>query len=53
MVQSWKLYNNEYIIASTQITNTEMFAFIAALLFKLLSSKFCLKTEKTIETLKK
>ena len=26
-VQSCKLYNNKYTIASTQITNTEIFAF--------------------------
>ena len=25
--QSWKLYNDKYMIASTQITNTEIFAF--------------------------
>ena len=30
---------NKYMIASTQITNTEIFAFIAALIFKLLSRK--------------
>ena len=28
-VQSCKLYNNKYMIASTQITNAETFAFIA------------------------
>ena len=39
-VQSCKLYNNKYIIASTEITNTEIFAFIAVLVFKLLSRKF-------------
>ena len=38
-VQSCKLYNNKYVIASTQITNTEIFAFIAVLVFKLLSRK--------------
>ena len=38
-VQSCKLYNNKYKIASTQITNTEIFAFIAVLVFKLLSRK--------------
>ena len=27
-VQSCKLYNNKYMIASTQIKNTEIFAFI-------------------------
>ena len=30
-VQLCKLYNNKYIIASTQITNTEIFALIAVL----------------------
>ena len=38
-VQSCKLYNNKYLIASTQITNTEIFTFIAVLVFKLLSCK--------------
>ena len=38
-VQSCKLYNNKYVIASTQITNTEIFEFIAVLVFKLLSRK--------------
>ena len=38
-VHSCKLYNNKYMIASTQITNTEIFAFIAVLGFKLLSRK--------------
>ena len=33
-VRSWKLYNNKYIIASTQITKTEILAFIGALIFK-------------------
>ena len=38
-VQSWKLYN-KYMIASTHITNTEIFAFIDVLVFlKLLSRK--------------
>ena len=40
------------MIASTQITNAEVFAFIAVLVFKLLTRNFCLKTEKTIETVK-
>ena len=35
-VQSCKLYNNIYMIVSTQIVNTEIFAFIAGLVFKLL-----------------
>ena len=38
-VPSCKLYNNKYMIAPTQITNTEIFAFIAVLVFKLLSRK--------------
>ena len=39
--QSWKLYNNKYMIASTPIpnTDTEIFAFTAVLVFKLLSRK--------------
>ena len=45
-VQSYKLYNNKYMIASTQITNTEIFAFIAVLVFKLLSRKVLLKNRK-------
>ena len=39
MIQSCKLYNNKYMIASIQITNTEIFAFIAILVFQLLSRK--------------
>ena len=38
-VQLCKLYNNKYRIASPQITNTEILAFIAVLVFKLLSRK--------------
>ena len=38
-VQSCKLYINKYMITSTQTTNTEIFAFIAVLVFKLLSCK--------------
>ena len=38
-VQSCKLNNNNYIIASTQIAKIEIFAFIAALVLKLLSRK--------------
>ena len=38
-VQSYKLCNKRYMIASTQITNTEVFAFIAVLVLKLLSRK--------------
>ena len=32
-------YNNKYMIASTQIVNTENFSFIAVTVFKLLSRK--------------
>ena len=38
-VQSCKLYNNKYMIASKQITSTKIFAFIAAPVLKLLSRK--------------
>ena len=38
-LQSCKFYNNKYTIVSTQITNTEIFTFIAALVFRLLSRK--------------
>ena len=37
--QSCKLNNNKYMITSTQITNTEIFAFITVLVFKLLNRK--------------
>ena len=36
-VQSCRLYNNKYMIASTQITNSETFAVVAVLVFKLLT----------------
>ena len=32
-VQLYKLYNNKYLIALTQITNIEIFASIAVLVF--------------------
>ena len=38
-VESCKLYNNKYMITLTQIGNSEIFAFIAVLVFKLLSHK--------------
>ena len=38
-VLSCKLYNNKYMTTSTQITNTEIFAFIAVLVFKLMRCK--------------
>ena len=37
--QSCKLYNRKYMIALTQATNTEIFAFIAVRAFKLLNRK--------------
>ena len=52
-IQSCKLYNKQYIIASTQITSTEIFAFIAILVFNLLNCKFLFIKEKTIATVKK
>ena len=45
-VQSCKLYNNKYRIASTQITNTEIFAFIALLVFRSLSRKVLFMNRK-------
>ena len=41
------------MIASTKTTNTEIFTFMAVLVFMLLSCKVFLSTEKTIETVKK
>ena len=38
-VQSCKLYNNKHMIASTQITKTEIFAFTPVLVYKLMSRK--------------
>ena len=38
-VQSCKSYNNKYMIALTQITNSEIFVIIAVLVYKLLSRK--------------
>ena len=37
--QSCKSYYNKYMMTSTQIANMEIFAFIAILVFKLLSRK--------------
>ena len=53
VVQPSKLYNNKYMIASTKVTTTEILAMIVVLVFRLLSCKVCLKTGKTIETVKK
>ena len=38
-VQSCKWYDKKSMLASTQITNTEIFTFAAAVVFKLLSDK--------------
>ena len=46
-VQSCKLYN-KYIIASTQTTNIEIFAFLVVLVFKLLSRKVLFVNRKDI-----
>ena len=45
-IQSCKLYNNKYIIALTQIANIKIFAFIAALVFELLSRNVLLINKK-------
>ena len=50
-VQSCKLYNKKYnMIALTQITNSEIFAFIAVLVLSYWTVKFYLPTWKVIET---
>ena len=49
-VQSFKLYNSKYMIASTQITNTKIFAFIAVLVFKLLDRKVLVNYCKVINS---
>ena len=58
MVQSYKLYNNKYMIASaqitrTEITSTEIFVFIAVLVFQLLNHKVLFINRKKMETVKK
>ena len=45
-VKSCKLYNNKYIIALTQITNTEIFAFKAIVVFKLLNHEVLFTNRK-------
>ena len=45
-IESCKLHNNNYIIASTQMTNTEIFALMAVLVFKLLRRKVLLIKRK-------
>ena len=54
-LQPCRWYNNKYMIASTQTTSIEVFLFITVLVFFLScwAVKFCLETEKTIETIKK
>ena len=46
-VQSCKLYNNKYIIASTQTTNAEILTFIAVLFFILLHRKVLFMKRKS------
>ena len=46
-VQSCKLYNNKYMIASIQLTNTEIFVLITVLIFKLMSRKVLFINKKT------
>ena len=41
------------MIALTQITNTEILAFVTVLVFMLMSFKVLLLTEKTLEIVKK
>ena len=52
-VQSCKLYNNKYMIVSTQITNTKIFSFIPVLVFKLLSRKVLFTNRKDKRNCKK
>ena len=49
-VQSGKLYNNKYKIASKQIKNTEVFAFITVIDFNLLSRKILFINRKDSRT---
>ena len=46
-LQAWRnLYDNKYMIASTQITKTGIFAFISVLVLKLLSGEVLLTNRK-------
>ena len=45
-VQPCKLYKNEYVIASVQTTNTEIFVCMAFLVFTILSRKILSKNSK-------
>ena len=47
-LQSCKLYNNKHMIASTQITKTEIFAIMVVLVLKLLSRKILFIDRKDI-----
>ena len=47
-LQSCKLYNNKYMIASTQITKTEIFVLMVVLVLKLLSRKVLFIDRKDI-----
>ena len=50
---SCKLYNDKYMVASTQIANTETFAFIAFLVFMLFNRKVLFLNRKKIDIIKK
>ena len=50
---SCKLCNNKYMTASTQISNTESFTFITALVFKILSRKVLFINKKRQQKLLK
>ena len=50
LVQSCKLYNKKYMIASTKITNTEIFTLIAVLVFE--PSSFVNKQKRQQKLLK-
>ena len=52
-VQSCKWYNNKYMFALTQIANTDTFAFIDLLVFKLLSRKVLFINRKDNRNCKK
>ena len=51
-IQSCKLCNNKYMIASTQITNTGIFTLIAVLVFNLLIRKVLFINRKDKKLLK-
>ena len=51
-VQSCKLYNNKYMVASTEMTNTEIFLITAVLVFKLFNLKVLFINRKDKKLLK-